>query len=61
LVNSYPVLNKHNPTLPILIREAQNVKPTVYVRFEKGVEIKRDLDGLDKKQIESELKNLLQI
>ncbi|ODQ57478.1 hypothetical protein WICANDRAFT_64827 [Wickerhamomyces anomalus NRRL Y-366-8] len=61
LVSSYPTLHKNNPALPILIREAQSAKPTVFVRFEKGVEVKKDLNGLDKSQIEGELKNLLGI
>jgi NADH dehydrogenase (ubiquinone) 1 alpha subcomplex subunit 2 len=52
-------LNKQNPELPILIREAEHVKPLVFVRFEKGIEVKKELEGLDKSQIETELKHLL--
>jgi NADH dehydrogenase (ubiquinone) 1 alpha subcomplex subunit 2 len=58
-VSSYPTLNKHNPELPILIREASQSKPLVFVRFEKGREVKKDLEGMDKTQIETELKSLL--
>lgn len=61
LVSSYPALNKANPELPILIRESQQAKPLVFVRFEKGAEVKKDLEGLDKAQIESEVKKLLSL
>jgi NADH dehydrogenase (ubiquinone) 1 alpha subcomplex subunit 2 len=34
----YPALKKNNPNIPILIREATAVPPTVYARFEYGKE-----------------------
>jgi NADH dehydrogenase (ubiquinone) 1 alpha subcomplex subunit 2 len=42
-----------------LIREAQIAKPTVFVRYEKGREVRKDLQGLSNDQIQSELKHLL--
>ncbi|CDR39043.1 CYFA0S02e11298g1_1 [Cyberlindnera fabianii] len=59
ITSSYPTLSKANPELPILIREASFARPTVFVRFEKGQEVKKSLEGLDKTQIETEIKNLL--
>jgi len=33
LVKSYPVMKKHNPDTPILIREAAGIEPRVFARF----------------------------
>ncbi len=60
LTKSYPVIKKYNPTLPVLIREAANVKPTAYARFEFGREAKASLEGLDSKGIESAIIALTQ-
>lgn len=58
LSSSYPYIKKSNPELPILIREASGVSPTLYVRYEFGKEIKQSLEGLKTEQIETILKGL---
>lgn len=45
--------------LPVLIRESYGVSPALVARFEKGREVKTRLDGLDEKQIENALADLL--
>ena len=37
LTNSYPVMKKHNPHTPILIREAAGIEPRVFARFGKSI------------------------
>ncbi|CAK7897604.1 hypothetical protein CAAN1_04S01728 [[Candida] anglica] len=59
LTTNYPTLKKAQPSLPILIREAYGVPPTVTARFEQGREVKTSLEGLDNKGIESSLAKLL--
>lgn len=60
LTENYPNLKKQlNNQLPILIREAYGIPPSLTARFEKGRELKSNLDGLDQKGIENALQNLL--
>lgn len=60
LTNNYNGLKTQlNYKLPILIRESYGIPPSVTARFERGREIKNNLDGLDEQGIESALKNLL--
>jgi hypothetical protein len=33
LLRTYPTMKKHNPHIPILIREAQDVEPKVWARY----------------------------
>lgn len=33
LQKSYPVMKKHNPNTPILIREAMGIEPKVFARY----------------------------
>ncbi|GMM38719.1 hypothetical protein DASC09_060580 [Saccharomycopsis crataegensis] len=58
LSEQYPTIKKSNPELPILIREAFGVPPTLYARFEHGREAKYSLEGLSSSAIEQTLKNL---
>lgn len=58
LSNNYPSLKKAF-NIPILVREASNIKPSFTARFEKGREIKKTLDGLSEKEIQKTLKELL--
>lgn len=58
LTNKYPSIRKSNPELPILVREAYGVSPTLYARFELGREAKYSLEGLDSAAIEQTLKGL---
>lgn len=61
-------LTKHYPTLkaatdnkmPILIRESFGVPPSITARFEKGREVKNNLEGMDEKAIGDAVKALLQ-
>lgn len=60
LTENYPSLKKQlNNQLPILIREAYGIPPSLTARFEKGRELKSNLDGLDQEGIENALQNLL--
>ncbi|BFZ64243.1 hypothetical protein YB2330_005382 [Saitoella coloradoensis] len=59
LQKSYPVMKKHNPTTPILIREAFGVPAKMYVRYEMGREEKKSLDGLGKANVEKEVSAVL--
>lgn len=38
-------MKKNNPYTPIMIREAMNIEPRVYARYEFGVEKVEDLKG----------------
>ena len=70
LQRSYPVIKKHNPNVPVLIREAFGVPARVYARYgEKsnaivlildfGVEHKVSLDGLSEKECEEAVEKLI--
>lgn len=48
-----------NNKVPILIREASGISPSITARFEKGREVSTPLEGLDTKAIESAVKSLL--
>ncbi|CAN8100670.1 unnamed protein product [Discula destructiva] len=60
LTRSYPTMKKHNPSIPIMLREAQGTLPKVYARFEFGQETSRSLEGLSDKQIEDAVTGLVQ-
>ncbi|KAK7729832.1 hypothetical protein SLS53_009130 [Cytospora paraplurivora] len=45
LTRSYPTMKKHNPSIPILLREAQGTQPKVYARYEFGQEKSKSLEG----------------
>ena len=32
-MNAYPVMKKHNPNIPVLMREALGVQPRAYARY----------------------------
>ncbi|ODQ82344.1 hypothetical protein BABINDRAFT_30156 [Babjeviella inositovora NRRL Y-12698] len=59
LTQHYPTLKKSNPNVPILIREAYSVPPSITARFEKGVESKQSVDGLTAAQVDATFKSLL--
>ncbi|KAF2773559.1 NADH dehydrogenase, alpha subcomplex, subunit 2 [Teratosphaeria nubilosa] len=59
LTRAYPTMKHHNPHTPIMIREALNVKPRVYARYEYGREKYADLKGLDDKAIEDKVTSLV--
>lgn len=43
LTRTYPSMKKANPSLPIMIREANGTEPTVYARFGASSEAKQIL------------------
>ncbi|CAG89703.2 DEHA2F22066p [Debaryomyces hansenii CBS767] len=60
LTANYPSLKtQSNYKLPILIRESYGIPPSITARFEKGMEIKNNVEGLDEKGIEGIFKDLL--
>ncbi|KAK8240570.1 thioredoxin-like protein [Phyllosticta capitalensis] len=59
LLRAYPTMKKHNPETPIMIREALNVEPKVYARYELGREKMVPLKGLDDASIESKITDLV--
>lgn len=54
----YPALKSSNPTVPILVREAYSVPPSITVRLEKGLEKQLAVEGLESGAIEARLKSL---
>ncbi|KAK9479504.1 hypothetical protein V1514DRAFT_19725 [Lipomyces japonicus] len=54
LKSAYPVIKKHNPYTPVLIREAAGIAPQVTARFEFGKEVSLSLEGV------ADLENSLQ-
>ncbi|KAK9465766.1 thioredoxin-like protein [Lipomyces arxii] len=59
LTRAYPVMKKHNPYIPILIREAAGVSPQVTARYEFGKEVKLSLDGVAPAELESTLEKFI--
>ncbi|KAJ9623135.1 hypothetical protein H2203_006071 [Taxawa tesnikishii (nom. ined.)] len=59
LTRAYPTMKHHNPYTPIMIREALDVKPKVWARYEFGKEKMESLDGLDDKAIEDKITQLV--
>ncbi|KAF2135217.1 uncharacterized protein K452DRAFT_239771 [Aplosporella prunicola CBS 121167] len=59
LQRAYPTMKHHNPHTPIMIREALDIEPKVYARYEFGKEKMLPLKGLDDKSIESKITELV--
>ncbi|KAK5991061.1 Complex I [Cladobotryum mycophilum] len=59
LTKSYPVMKKHNPNTPILLREAAGTIPKIYARYDFGTEKSHSLEGLSDKQIEDTVTGLV--
>ncbi|GAB1204635.1 hypothetical protein APSETT445_003297 [Aspergillus pseudonomiae] len=59
LQRAYPTMKKHNPHVPILIREASGTLPKVYARYAFGKETLEPLNGLSDAQIEEKLTKLV--
>ncbi|KAG8944989.1 hypothetical protein FRC03_001837 [Tulasnella sp. 419] len=57
---AYPYLKKHNPDVPVLIREAQGTPARVFARFERGVEKHVELDNLSSADVQSKVTRLLE-
>lgn len=43
-------MKKNNPYTPIMIREAMNIEPRVYARYEFGVEKVESLNGESRRE-----------
>ncbi|KAK4136998.1 NADH dehydrogenase, alpha subcomplex, subunit 2 [Trichocladium antarcticum] len=59
LTRAYPIMKKNNPSIPIMLREAQGTIPKVYARYEFGKETSEILEGLSDKQIEEAVTKLV--
>ncbi|KAK0257686.1 hypothetical protein LTR29_011013 [Friedmanniomyces endolithicus] len=59
LTRAYPTMKRFNPHTPIMIREALDIGPRVYARYEFGRETMADLRGLDDKAIEEKVTELV--
>ncbi|GAA0148118.1 hypothetical protein Leryth_009558 [Lithospermum erythrorhizon] len=58
---NYKDLKTHNPKLPILIREARNIEPQLWARFDMGVERGIRLEGLSEEQISKALEDVVKV
>lgn len=45
LTRTYPTMKKHNPSTPIMLRDAQGTLPKVYARYDLGKEKSQSLEG----------------
>lgn len=54
----YVNLKQDNPTTPILIRECSNINPTLWTRYEYGVEKQIPLTGMNADQVFTAVENL---
>ncbi|KAI9904281.1 hypothetical protein N3K66_000810 [Trichothecium roseum] len=59
LQRAYPAMKSTNPSVPILIREAQGTSPRMYARFDFGNEKGQSFEGLSEKQIEDTVSQLV--
>ncbi|OQD75616.1 hypothetical protein PENDEC_c006G04927 [Penicillium decumbens] len=59
LNRAYPTMKKHNPSTPIMMREASGTEPRVFARYELGKEKQEALSGLSDSQIEERITNLV--
>ncbi|WVR04145.1 hypothetical protein IAU60_001144 [Kwoniella sp. DSM 27419] len=57
--SAYPSIKSSNPELKFLIREASDVSPRAFVRFERGVESQTPLSDLSESQVATELGKLV--
>jgi len=54
----YVNLKNQNPTTPILIRECSNINPTLWTRYEYGIEKQIPLTGMNAEQVLNAIENL---
>ncbi|KTW32081.1 uncharacterized protein T551_00763 [Pneumocystis jirovecii RU7] len=55
----YPILKKHNPYVPILIREAMGVTPVLWIRYEYGKEKSLSLENLSVEECSERINSFL--
>ncbi|KNE56357.1 hypothetical protein AMAG_02177 [Allomyces macrogynus ATCC 38327] len=58
IAKSYPAMKQANPSLPILIREAQNVEARAFARYDFGVERKISLENVAENEIAAKILEL---
>ncbi|KAG8897919.1 hypothetical protein FRC01_011111 [Tulasnella sp. 417] len=56
---AYPYLKKHNPDVPVLIREATGTPARAFARFEYGVEKHIELDNLSSTDVQTKVTEML--
>ncbi|KAH7915553.1 NDUFA2, NADH ubiquinone oxidoreductase 10.5kD subunit [Hygrophoropsis aurantiaca] len=61
LLSTYPIIKKHNPDLPVMIREASGTPARVFARFEYGVEKHVELDNLSSSDVATKVGQLLTV
>ncbi|CAF0865008.1 unnamed protein product [Adineta ricciae] len=54
----YVNLKQQNPTTPILIRECSNINPTLWTRYEYGIEKQIPLTGMNAEQVLNAVESL---
>lgn len=54
----YVNIKKQNPSTPILIRECSNINPTLWTRYEYGLEKQIPLAGMNADQVFNAVENL---
>lgn len=54
----YVNLKNQNPATPILIRECSNINPTLWTRYEYGIEKQIPLAGMNAEQVLNAIANL---
>ena len=59
LMSSYKNSKAASPTTPVLIREASGIEGKLYARYDYGVEKCVKLEGLDAKEVEKCLRDLV--
>ncbi|KAK3990293.1 thioredoxin-like protein [Cladorrhinum sp. PSN332] len=59
LTRAYPIMKKNNPSIPIMLREAEGTVPKVYARYALGKEKSHTLEGLSDKEIEETVTQLV--
>ncbi|WWC59862.1 uncharacterized protein I303_102424 [Kwoniella dejecticola CBS 10117] len=57
--SSYPSIKASNPDLKFLVREASEISPRAFVRFERGAESQTQLADLSESQVATELSRLV--
>ncbi|KAI5666083.1 hypothetical protein M9H77_15936 [Catharanthus roseus] len=58
---NYKDLKTQNPRFPILIREARNIEPQLWARYDMGVERGIRLEGMTEEQISKALEDLVKV
>ncbi|PGH10551.1 hypothetical protein AJ80_07497 [Polytolypa hystricis UAMH7299] len=59
LKRAYPTMKRNNPFTPVLMREALDIEPRVFARYEFGKERQESLAGLTQKEIEAKVTDLV--